>query len=336
MHSEPGNDGRMKLDGDSELKQLFERSTPHFASVDVAAVLNEAAIPSEAAVPNGPLPHLVEATCERLPLPEAPPCRGLQLRSRRTLMFRIARTCGMTAVLALLVVSAWSLVTDRSASLAFAEVQEQVKKVRSVRYIETRTNPQPDGRAAVVEEKRHFVLGRYLKRTEDLDQDAQADRISISDAEHGKYVVIHPRVKRFVILATQVQMDLDGGNRMESEITANPEADFYKVVREIPAEAKPLPEKTIDDQRVLGFVFEEQSGGYTWKRTYWVDLETKLPVRIEVSAFSTDQRLRPSNWVKTGFVFDEELDESLFSTSPPPDSEYKVETQSIMGIRPPK
>ena len=249
-------------------------------------------------------------------------------------MFRIAGYCGVTAALALLAICVWSLVMDRSASLAFAEVQEQVKKIRSVRYIETRTDPQPDGGAPKVTETRHFVLGRYLERTETLDQDGQPDRISISDAEHGKHVVIHPSTKRFMILATHVQMDLDGGNRTESEITANPEADFYGVVREIPTEARQLPENTIDNQRVLGFVFEEQRGGYTWTRTYWVNPETKLPVRIEVSARSADKRLGPSDWMKTGFVFDEELDESLFSMTPPP--EFKVETRKVLGIRQPK
>src|SRR5580765_353632 len=93
----------------------------------------------EATVADGPSPQLVEATYERLRSLEAPSCPDPQLKPRRTLMFQIIRYCGVTAALSLLAVGVWSLVMDRSASLAFAEVQEQVKKVRSVRYIETRT-----------------------------------------------------------------------------------------------------------------------------------------------------------------------------------------------------
>jgi len=109
---------------------------------------------------------------------------------------------------------------------------------------------------------------------------------------------------------------------------------YDEVIREVPAEAKPVPEKMIDNRRVLGFVFEEHGGGYHWKRTYWVAPETKLPVRIEISARSDDKRLGPSDWVQTGFVFDEKLDTALFSTTPPAD--YQVETQKLLGIRPPK
>jgi len=288
----------------------------------------------EAAVPDGPSRQLVEETCERLRSLEAAPRRDPQLKTRRTIMFQIVRYSGVTAALALLAVGVWSLVMDRSAGLAFAEVQEQVKKVRSVRYIETRTDPQPDGGAPVITERRHFVLGRYLQRTETLDRDGQPDYISISDAEHGTNVVIQPNAKRFVILSTQVETDFDGTNQTETEITPSPEADIYKVVSEVPGEAKPLPEKTIDNRRVLGFFFEEHGGGYTWKRTYWVDPETKLPVRIEISARSDDKRLGPSDWVQAGFVFDEKLDTSLFSTTPP--AEYQVETQKLRGIGPPK
>ena len=41
----------------------------------------------------------------------------------------------------------------------------------------------------------------------------------------------------------------------------------------------------------------------------------------------------PSDWVLTDFVFDEELDESLFSTEPP--AGYTVETGKIIGIQRP-
>ena len=112
--------------------------------------------------------------------------------------------------------------------------------------------------------------------------------------------------------------------------------DLYAQIREIPSEATTrLPARTIEGKQVIGFYSETTTptkmGTQTWERTYWVDLKTKLPVRIEVCHHSTDKRMGRSEWIYSGFVFDEELPETLFSTEVP--AGYLSETQKIYGIQ---
>ena len=180
------------------------------------------------------------------------------------------------------------------------------------------------------------MLGRYLRRTEVLDANGQIQSVDIYNAKTGKKVRLIPKEKRFVSFGSQVTMDIDGGKETEAKIVPLPTADFYTAIREVPAEAmKRLPAKMLGDKQVVGFYWEQRidkkKGEDTWKRTYWIDTKTKLPVRVEISHRSTDSRAGPSDWVQSDFVFGKELDESLFSTEPP--EGYTAETQKIYGIR---
>ena len=101
-----------------------------------------------------------------------------------------------------------------------------------------------------------------------------------------------------------------------------PEVNFYRKIREVPAEkAKKLPERTIAGQVAAGFQIVERNerpaGTDTWTGTYWIDPRTKLPLRIEFSRRSTDPTMADSESILTDFVFDAPLDEALFSTNPP-------------------
>ena len=184
----------------------------------------------------------------------------------------------------------WIGLIDHSATCAFADVQEQVRKVRSVKYVETRlkdTEPEPRppwSNRTRDYPRRHLVLGRYLHRTEVLDSDGQIESVNIFNAQTGKWLDLDPKAKRCQILANQVTLDSESGKRTETTIAAAPKADFYTEIRKIPAEATTrLPAKTIGDKEVVGFVWEQKieksNGTDTWKRTYWVNPVTNLPVR---------------------------------------------------------
>jgi outer membrane lipoprotein-sorting protein len=99
-----------------------------------------------------------------------------------------------------------------------------------------------------------------------------------------------------------------------------PKIDFYETIRAVPANpVKQLSEQAIDGKRAIGFVFEQthqsSRGVDTWHRTYWIDPTTKLPIRIEVTCSNPSSG--DSEWVKSDFVFDAAIDESLFNTDPP-------------------
>src|SRR5689334_13791671 len=104
---------------------------------------------------------------------------------------------------------------------------------------------------------------------------------------------------------------------------------------DLPAEAaKSLPEQTIDGKKVAGFSYEKSTdtpqGKHTLKVSYWIDPDTKRPVRIE------KRFVAPATWPKgadgkspevvkqaevstviSDIVFDAPLDAKLFSTDPP-------------------
>jgi len=235
---------------------------------------------------------------------------------------------------------------DPSTAFAFDEEQAKVNQTRAVSYVETRlADEKPvennDPRVTKVvsdaeNPRRHFVLDRYLDRTEVLDANGQIQSVSIYNAKTGKKVGLVPKEKRFISFDSQVTMDIDGGKVTEAKIVPDLAADFYTAIREVPAEAtKRLPAKTLGDRKVIGFYWEQKiakkEGVDTWKRTYWIDTKTKLPVRVEISHRSTDSRVGPSDWVQSDFAFGEKFDESLFSTDPP--KGYTDETQKIYGIR---
>ncbi len=303
----------------------------------------------DAPPPEGPPADLLNATAARLRSLESPshahPENRPPIVSPRFAPSRLARYGGLMAACAAgIAFLTWIGLINHSATCAFADVQEQVRKVRSVKYVETRLkDKQPDAQGTVVESnahhpRRHLVLGRYLHRTEVLDADGQIESVNIFNAQTGKWLDLDPKAKRCQILANQVTLDSESGKRTETTIEASPKADIYTEIRKIPAEATTrLPAKTIGDKEVVGFVWEQKiektNGTDTWKRTYWVNPVTKLPVRVEISHRSTDERMGPSDWVLTDFVFDEDLDESLFSTEPP--AGYTVETGTIIGIQRP-
>jgi hypothetical protein len=298
--------------------------------------------------PEGPPAHILEVTAARLRSLETsgnarPRVPERAVRSRISWYGGLAAACavGIAAI-------AWLGLIDPSTAFAFDEAQAKVNQTRAVSYVETRlADEKPiennDPRAIKVvsdaeNPRRHFILDRYLDRTEVLDANGQIQSVSIYNARTGKKVGLVPKEKRFIGYGSQVTMDIDGGKVTEAKIVPDPAADFYNAIREVPAEAmKRLPSKTLGDKQVAGFYWEQRinknQGQDTWKRTYWIDTKTKLPVRVEISHRSTDSRVGPSDWVQSDFVFGEKLDESLFSTDPP--AGYTDETQKIYGIRRP-
>ena len=114
----------------------------------------------------------------------------------------------------------------------------------------------------------------------------------------------------------------DDGKISESKVAPAPEVDFYKNMREFPADkAERIAGREVAGHQVIGFRTTEKTqrkqGVDTWTRTYWVDTRSKLPVQIEVTSESTDPDMGQSRWVLSDIVFDEPIDASLVSTEPP-------------------
>lgn len=278
-----------------------------------------------AATPDGPSSELVVATTARLQA-EIGEVSTSPRNPRREVMLRFLRFGGATAVCASMAVAiVWFGGIERSSAIAFADVQAQLQKTRSVQWVETRLKL--PGETVHPNQERHyrprrkFVLGQDLLRTEMLDADGSIREIQIHDNETWKYVELYPKEKRYQTYERRPATD------------AKPKRVpllMYDFMHEIPPNGtKRLPAKKLDGKQVVGFEVDtrtELTGEtITTKRTLWVDPQTKLPVRIEVSSRSTDKRLSSDqDWVQTDFVFDQELPRSLFSTEPP--EGYSIET----------
>jgi hypothetical protein len=248
---------------------------------------------------------------------------------QRPRSFAAAATLLVAAVLAI------AFSGGGSPRLAFAQVLAQVDQAKTVQYLETRSTiprgDEPRGPSTVTQV---MILGRYHERKEVLAETAgeplepghswtRSSRVvMISDLEHGKLVTLDPVRKTFHEVTTLLSISADDLKVSESKVTALPEANFYAQQRNLPDKpAEELPARELNGKRVLGYRFVEKHEGPgsvdTWTRTYWVDAETKLPMQVEVTMASTNPRMGQSRWLLTDIVFDEPLDESLFSTDPP-------------------
>jgi hypothetical protein len=231
-----------------------------------------------------------------------------------------------------LVVAVASLIAFKvfTPALTYANVLARVERVRSVTYTKTMVQPiLPEGQTRI----RILVLDRYLERQEHFGPDGTIAGIFIVDFQTGAQVMLYPLEKRFEILSRQ-RLILPDGSQQIKEVKPAPSADIYKSIQAIPPDAKPVfPEREIDSRKVVGFYCEESVGVYLWKNTYWIDVKTMLPVRIEKEGYSKNGKWLSTKWVWSDFVFDEELDRSLFSTQAP--AGYKVEQGEVQGFQMP-
>lgn len=267
--------------------------------------------------------------------------------SKRNLMYQASRHRAVIAACSLVVAFAsWFGFINHSGSIAFADVKQELKKTRSVRYVETRlvqdvADDNPGTGTIRVASNAHQpriikILGRSLQRTEALNGLGGVDSIEISDLSKGKHVTLRPNEKKFVDLDTHVTIAPDSKSTLEEKVKPAPEADLFAQLSSVPADATTqLPVRTIAGKQVIGFFSAKttptKEGTVTWERTYWVDPATKLPVRVEISNYGTDKRLGRSDWVLSGFVFDEEIPAGQFSTEAP--EGYARETEKVRGIK---
>ena len=228
------------------------------------------------------------------------------------------------------------IVPPRDTRMAFAQVVEQLQRVKTVQYTETRSHlPRPGKPAGPTTVTKYWIQGRSQQRQEIVSTTkgdplpegrawsiAPVGMASVSNLVTGKTVSLDTKEKVFSEIKGFLSIDPDTGELNETKPHPMPEVDFYRQIRDFPAdEAERLPEQTLDDRKVVGFrtvESNERPGGVdSWTRTYWVDAESNLPVQVEVTFTSTQPTMGHSKWVLSDIVFDEPLDESLFSTEPP-------------------
>ena len=271
----------------------------------------------------GPLQELVEAV--RADAPEEPRWqiarRNLMERLHHTnadqlegLVMRIVRgarskrvrwaasVAAAAAVLVLMVtLSPW----HRRPSLAFADVQEQIRTFRA--YACTRTT-QYEGKPAHT--ARVMRLSRARRREIRPDGD-----VLVFDLSQEPNRVLTLKIEQ----KAAIEQTLSGtGSRSDP--------DLLGLLGRMRAQsAEQLGVREIDGRTAEGFHLPDKVNDFT----VWADPQTGLPIRIEVR-----QPEIPRTIVFGDFDFGVDFDESLFSTTAPPG--YFVQKVATDGTTPPE
>ena len=231
----------------------------------------------------------------------------------------------IAALAAVVLLLAQLLPSNSGGSIAFAQVQEQVAKAKTLQYTMTITSKPvaEDSQAKKAEAEssgddkgksqkqvpppprestqinRVMVLGSDRMRTEirqrrGIDVEAAAKepaRIEIQDYTTDSFLLLFPDRKQYIRHSSGAQ-SAKGDSKSDENAKAEPKQaakrftpDFYSWFQFDPKAARKLPEKVIDGKKMIGFEVEKTDdtslGKETRKTTFWIDPETKQPVRIE-------------------------------------------------------
>lgn len=212
---------------------------------------------------------------------------------------------GVVVLAGITTVVSWLMPADVGPSIAFADVQEKLSKVKSVSFtLINRTTGKPETKTYV----------RILK--------GNRSRVELPNNEVH---IIDLKKRRMLRLFTQEKMaDLTIG------IDPNGVRDVLDQFMNISKmkSTGDLPDKKIAGKTAKGFVVEERGQ----KVKVWIDPESKLPLRMEMVNSSTriiagQKQEIEVHEILTNFVYDKKFDEDLFDTTPPDD--YVVNTIRI-------
>jgi outer membrane lipoprotein-sorting protein len=301
MAQDPSQPGRDQDDAD--LRPLFRATAPSARPVDVDALF-------AAARTAGPAPRLIRRVFG------ASPEKSVWKRSL-SMSLRIA--AGMLIAGGVAAVATLLIPRESSANVTLAEVQATVGRTRTLTCTMTDQRSAPDKNES--ELHRLLTLGPSLVRIENADR-----TYTITDFEHRKSLLVDPRHKSARILE-----GMAGPTNLQA-------FDFYRLFRTIAADPlKTLPPREIAGKPAVGFVVRHpllggdlpKTDGPAPEVTVWVDPQTKLPLRIEMTAREGSVTVSE---VFSEIAFDRPLDPALFDLNPP--AGYRVETFGVAQLRP--
>lgn len=246
-----------------------------------------------APVPDGPPRHVVSSTVEAIHSSKTEP-EKTRLADRRKIMFRIARFSGATAAALLLCfVAVWVLVIDRGANVAFADVIDSLKNVKSA----TCVNRQKIGRQGEMTFKLYLLPDRIRMENRDVT-------IVVVDYQQQKALQLVPSLKTAQII------DLRGA--VDPSALANPLQQLQQLK---PDDAVSQGEEMVGDLRCLVYKVETaQLFDVKGPMTLWIDPKTELLVKIHIE--HTDAKTTRSLTFEE-FKWNEPFDKTLFSLEVP-------------------
>jgi hypothetical protein len=275
----------------------------------------------EAPVADGPSPRLVASTVEALQTAMIPP-DVVRLRERRLKMFRIARYSTTAAAVVLLVIGAAGLfLMDRTASLAFAQVVENVKNAKCVAFVTKIPTIVEGSRMGTLQQKWYVQGDVYRMELPSAQEDVQAP----PDAPPALMAMIADFKQK---KALQIEF-----NRKTAKWIKGDDKMWLKMAKSFANPIEQLRQLKGDDAERVGveelngrktevyrlkktdiFMGLRLTGGETAK--LWVDPKSGLPIRIAVER-PADSKEKAPVVVFEQFRWNEPLNADLFKLEVP-------------------
>jgi outer membrane lipoprotein-sorting protein len=200
------------------------------------------------------------------------------------------------------------------ATYAFADFVAPILEAKTVRY---KVTVEMKGSSAVTATGEEMVLDRTRSRSE-MRLSNGAETVRITDWGRGKSLSLDAAAKRATVLTF---------TNMPKNVSHDPSGwiRLLQMARDSKTQnlqTEPLGEKEIDGRRLVGFRVSGDRGEVNDAVTdLWGDPKTGMPVRAELTT-GMDGNLKTTF---SDFVFNVDMDESLFSVEPPPG--YTVDHQ---------
>jgi len=248
-------------------------------------------------VPEGPSVTLLAATLAKVQKLDT------QFVQKRRNMKRIwTLAASIVLLLGLSILSIW-LFTGNGGNMAFADVINQVKLVRSAEFRMTGTIVFPDQRTQKY--VMHVIMADPARvRIEYIEGDVMVGTISVYDYHTHKNLTLMPAQK------TAMAQDLELGPKKSKQLE---QINIIDEMRTWNSDAsKPVGKRQIHGRPASGFRTSQPGFG---ESTVWADDQTRLPVEIE-GKMQADG-LPKVTVVYTDFLWDQQIDETLLSTTPP-------------------
>ena len=263
---------------------------------------------------------------------------GLTLRQRRLRMIRITNIA--TAAVLMIGVSATAvfLATGHNGRIAFADAVQQMRQVETATWTSASTTtftpakdtPAPSGWKVSDADSTTDTTRQWFYRApnlirEEMSYVSEGRRHKtitlIIDTSAGKYLLIDPITK------TAIPIDRESKFR--------PGVDLWmRLKSEATSEAESLGKRHINRHEAVGFRIASDCLGMTDAEEHtdvWVDPKSKNLVFIEITG------VRKLDWgtlkrvaVMRDFVFNQSLDELLFSLKPP--QGYKLTKPQVVSF----
>ncbi len=298
-----------------DVRQLAEEITDEFrrglAERPVAADSMQSSV---RLVPDVPTDQADGDSRETRPNKQPPGRRHVPRRFLAMFQYKTVRWAVVAAavVIAFVGVGSWRKLNNGKAGVVFADVIKGVLSARTVQFKGVSTVKLPGQESRIVTTDTIITeQPNRMRQTVSSGDSSRGSMVMIWDYSEGRCLTLDPEAKQAMIMEMHnMPAEQKSQNVLEQFRQMNPET------------ATPIGEKVIDGRLTQGF---KVGATPAFQMLVWADPQTGLPVEIETTLKMG--MLPATTMTMTDFVWDQEVDESLVSLTPP--AGYEVQTYQV-------